>query len=133
MTFELSLIALVALLVLGLIVLASRRASTLNRDYFKSQWRSIEIMSKTKASWVQAIVDGDKLLDEALKQLHFKGKTTADRMVSANRSFSDTDGVWTAHKIRNKVVHETGFRLKKAHVNSALSGFERALKDLGAI
>lgn len=122
-----------AVVLFAAIAYIARQTSGLNREYFKAQWEAIEVMSKTKASWVQAIVDADKLMDEALKQSKFSGKTTGERMVSANRAFSNADKVWTAHKIRNKVVHETDFKLKKGVVNTALGGFKRALKDLGAL
>lgn len=130
---SLYLILIIAVFLLVFMGYIARQTSNLNRDYFKAQWEAIEAMASQKASWVQAIVDADKLLDEALKQSRYSGKTTGERMVSANRVFSDADRVWTAHKIRNKVVHESNFKLKKSIVNTALSGFKKALKDLGAL
>ena len=90
-------------------------------------------MSKNEASWVQVIIDSDKLLDEALKQSRYNGKTVAERMVSANRAFSDADGIWRAHKLRNKVVHENGVKLRQKNIDAALSKYRQALKDLGAL
>jgi len=127
------LIAFIGTVMFLAIYFLQKKVSNVDREFFKTQWQSIEVMSRAEASWVQAIVDADKLMDEALKQNRYSGKTTADRMVAANRAFSKPDFVWRSHKIRNKVVHETRVKLRQGHVNSALRGFKMALKDLGAL
>jgi len=78
-------------------------------------------------------MDADKLLDDALKKLRYKGKTMGERMVSAQRSLSDNDSVWYGHKLRNKIAHEETPPLKRKDVQMALRGFRQALKDLGAL
>ena len=80
-----------------------------------------------------AVIDADKLVDEALKKLRFNGKTMGERLVAAQRSLSNNDGVWYAHKLRNRLVHEPSVRLKKNEAQSALTGFRQALRDLGAL
>jgi hypothetical protein len=95
----------------------------------------MELLAKVKTSdgMVLAVIDADKLLDEALKKRHFKGKTMGERMVAAQRSLSDNDSAWYAHKLRNRLVHEPNIRLKKRECQNALAGFRQALKDLGAL
>lgn len=82
---------------------------------------------------VLAVIDADKLLDDALKKRHFRGKTMGERLVSAQRSLSDNDAVWYAHKLRNRLVHEPDIKLKKKEAQTALTGFRQGLKDLGAL
>ncbi len=129
------LIALVVFAVILLFVIQffHRRTSGLDTAYYKKTWATIEELASKKVTWVQAIVDADKLLDEALKQSNFAGNTLADRMVNANRTFSNANNIWTAHKIRNKVVHESKFVLKKNHIKGAMTSYKQALKDLGAL
>ncbi len=106
----------------------------LNQEYFQNHW--MELLARVKSSpegMVLAVIDADKLLDEALKKRHFKGKTAGERLVSAQRSLSDNDAVWYAHKLRNRLVHEPGVKLKKSEAQNALQGFRQGLKDLGAI
>lgn len=110
-----------------------RRSSKLNKDYYREKWANIDAASTQEVGWVQAIVEADKLLDDALKKSGYKGKTMGERLVSASRAFSDKDRTWAAHKLRNRVVHETSIKLRKKHVQGALSAFQRALKDLGAL
>jgi hypothetical protein len=107
--------------------------SPLNKDYYHSQWSELLARVKTNDGMAIAIIDADKLLDDVLKKRHFKGKTMGERLVSAQRQLSDNDAVWYAHKLRNRLVHETNVRLKKRDVQKALAGFRQGLRDLGAL
>ena len=104
----------------------------LNQTYFQERWAELLLRVRTPDGMILAVIDADKLLDEALKKRHFKGKTMGERLVSAQRSLSDNDSAWYAHKLRNRLVHEPNIRLKKREAQSALSGFKQALRDLGA-
>ena len=131
-------IFLVAIIILGVLILAAiswlgnRRPYTLKKNYFHQQWIELLNRVRTPEGMVLAIIDADKLLDEALKHAHFKGKTTGERLVSAQRILTDNDGVWYAHKLRNRLVHEPNQQLKKREAQNALEGFKQGLRDLGA-
>jgi hypothetical protein len=106
----------------------------LNHDYFFEKW--FALLAKVKNSedgMILAVIDADKLLDEALKKRHFRGKTMGERLVAAQRSLTDNDAVWYAHKLRNRLVHEPDVRLKKNEAQTALAGFKKGLQDLGAL
>ncbi len=109
------------------------RQPRLDQRYFHDQWLELLSRVKTPEGMILAIVDADKLLDLALKKRHFRGKTMGERLVSAQRIISDNDSVWYAHKLRNRLVHEPGVRLKKREAQTALAGFKQGLKDLGAL
>jgi hypothetical protein len=113
--------------------LLTRRRKKLDVSKFRREWREIQNLCSDKSTWPLAIINGDKLLDEALKKRRYKGKTMGERLVSAQRDLSDNDGVWFGHKLRNKLVHEEAGSLKKQSVLQALKGFRQALKDLGAL
>ena len=127
-------------IVFGIIILllisrfAPKPKRRLNQDYFQKRW--LEILQRVKSSddgTVLAIIDADKLVDEALKKLHFSGKTMGERLVAAQRSLTNNDSIWYAHKLRNRLVHEPNVRLKKSEAQMALTGFRQALRDLGAL
>ncbi|HEX8182369.1 MAG TPA: hypothetical protein VF575_02090 [Candidatus Saccharimonadales bacterium] len=129
-------IAIVILLVLifGASWLVRRRTgSRLNTGYFAEKWQVIQKKCASRATWPLAIIDADKLLDEALKKSRVKGKTMGERLVTVQRDLSDNDGVWYAHKLRNKLVHEQYDNLTERDVKDALIGIRQALKDLGAL
>lgn len=111
---------------------AKRRPKMLDSQYFQTKWKEAQGYCKDTATWPLAVINADKLLDEALKRRRFKGKTMGERMVSAQRELSDNDGVWYAHKLRNRLVHEADVKLREPDVKKALIGIRQALKDLGA-
>lgn len=106
---------------------------SLNKEYFQTRWFELLMRVKTPEGMVLAVIDADKLLDEALKKKNFRGKTMGERLVSAQRSLTDNDAVWYAHKLRNRLVHEPDVRLKKNEAQNALAGFKKGLMDLGAL
>ena len=69
--------------------------------------------------------------DEALKCLGYKGETMAERLVAAKTRLKNKDEVWSAHKIRNRLVHETNYHPTQKIVKRSLNGYYRAFKDLG--
>jgi hypothetical protein len=105
----------------------------LNQEYYQSKWSELLARVKTSDGMSLAVIDADKLLDDALKKRHFRGKTMGERLVAAQRTLTDNDAVWYAHKLRNRLVHEQNVRLKKRDVQKALAGFRQALRDLGAL
>ncbi len=80
-----------------------------------------------------AVLNADKLVDQALKDRGINGETMGERMKNSVKLFSDINGVWSAHKLRNKIAHETDAVVNYEEAKYALVNFKRALKDLGAI
>ncbi len=105
----------------------------LNQKYFVKEWRYLQAMCGNKDTWPLAIINADKLLDVALKKRRFTGKSMGERLVAAQRKLSNNDGVWFAHKLRNRLVHEQDVHLREKDVKDALVGIRQALKDLGAL
>ncbi len=130
---------LVGIIIFGVVVMVlvsrfgSHVPSKLNKTYFHAQWTQLLENVKSPDGMVLAVIDADKLLDEALKKRHYKGKTMGERLVAAQRTLSNNDSVWFAHKLRNRLVHEPNVKLNKRDAQNALEGFKQALKDLGAI
>jgi hypothetical protein len=109
------------------------RPRTLKVDYFQGQWRQLQKLLSDKAKWSDAIVDADKLLDAALKKKNFKGRSMGERLVKAQRMFTDNDSVWFGHKLRNKIEADPTVKLKESEVKQALVGIRQGLKDIGAL
>lgn len=126
-----------ALLALALIILIAvklrNRPKKLDQTKFKKKWDAVQAMLPDNKMWPLAVIDADKLLDEALKARKYKGKTMGERLVSAQRDITSNDSVWFAHKLRNKLVHDQDVKLHKADVKDALLGIRGALKDIGAL
>ncbi len=115
------------------IVILIRRPKQLKADRFIASWRELQGLCRDKATWPEAVVQADKLLDAALKKRKFKGKTMGSRLVAAQRYLSDNDDVWYAHNLAKKVTVNAELILKESDVKDALIGFRQALKDIGAL
>ncbi len=102
-------------------------------DKFNFRWKELQSYCKDKSTWADAVLTADKLLDEALKKRKFKGGSMGERMVSAQRYFTNNDDLWFAHNLCKKLKANTSFRLKEVDVKDALVGFRQALRDLGAL
>jgi hypothetical protein len=107
----------------------------LDRAMVAERWATIHTMSVSGGGngLRQAVSEADKLFDYVMKTQGYAGETMADRLRSAQSKLSDRNAVWSAHKLRNALAHEVGFDLVASQVQEALRGFERGLKDLGAL
>lgn len=123
-----------ALLILSFVgYLERRRRPKLDTGYFQRKWRELQALCGSKETWPLAVINADKLLDDALKKRHYKGKSMGERLVSAQHSLSNNDRTWYCHKLRNRLVHEETVKLKEQDVKNALTGARQALKDLGGL
>jgi len=73
------------------------------------------------------------LLEKALKKRKYKGKTMGAMMVSAQKIFTDNDGVWFAHNLYKKVSAGQIKNIKEDDIKDALIAYRQALRDLGAL
>lgn len=117
-------------------VLTMRRGpKLLDVDKYRSRWMSIEQQLKRDelSTYHLAIINADKLLDQALQDRAFSGQTMAERLKSANANWSNANSVWSAHKLRNRIAHEPDATVGFDEARRALIGYKQALKDIGAI
>jgi transposase len=122
-------------LLFALIGLTKKGSKHLNMEQYRVKWLSIEQQLKKDqpASFSLCVLNADKLLDQALRERGLKGQTMAERMKSGAQLFSNRNNLWTAHKLRNRIAHETDVRVSYDDARYALSYFKQALKDVGAI
>lgn len=126
-------IVVLLLLVAAFLLVRRYRSKHLNSDYFTARWKELQKHCRTRKTWPQAVIEADKLMDEALRRSRFKGKTTGERLVAAQHKLTSNDMVWFGHKLSTKIAGEDVRKLKKQDILQALAGFRQALKDLGAL
>lgn len=56
-----------------------------------------------------------------------------ERMKSAQKYLENANHIWTAHKIRNQLAHDTDADISYDTAARSLVAFKQGLKDLGAI
>ncbi|MEO5949074.1 MAG: hypothetical protein ABIP74_01600 [Candidatus Saccharimonas sp.] len=131
------LVAVLIVAVIGVVylALATKRRPILDQAKYQAHWLEIDhsLEKDNAASWQLAIMNADKLLDQALRERHFSGKTMGERMKAAQTSWRNANHVWSAHKIRNQLAHETNAHVSYDITLRALAAYKQGLKDLGAI
>ena len=103
---------------------------------FNARWEEIEkhINSTREAEWKFAVIEADKLVDEVLKGAGFQGDTMGERLMSIQPGQLTTlQGLWEAHKIRNRLVHDVNYFLRYTEAKRAVGLYEKTLKELQAI
>lgn len=126
-------------IVLGAVLFAlitlSKRGGRLDVDKYRVNWLAIEqsIVKGDEGTYQLAILNADKLVDQALRERGYAGETMGERIKSTRGQLSHRNDLWAAHKLRNRIAHESGVRVNYTQARRALSGFKHTLKDLGAI
>jgi hypothetical protein len=125
--------AVILILAAVVAVFYRRRPQPLKTEYYQTKWKELQDLLHDKTKWAEAILDADRLLETALKKKHIKGRSMGERLVKAQRLFTDNDSVWFGHKLRNKIDSDPATKLKETEVKQALLGIRQALKDVGAL
>ena len=107
----------------------------LDKEKFQRDWLVIEnsIKKDEPATWHLALINADKLVDTAMRELRISGQTMGERLKHSKDKFSSPNSIWHAHKLRNVVAHENDAQINFDQTRRAMNSFKQALKDLGAI
>src|SRR5688572_33269897 len=109
-------VVVVSIVVAG-VVRQSRQKTELDREYYKSEWQTIQsLKNEGGSSWSLAILEADNLLCHALKHSNYRGDTMAVRLKAAASKLTQSQAIWDAHAIRNKLAHENGVKVDRAKV-----------------
>jgi len=110
-------------------VVSERAGFNIARD-----WQEIDLLLKgnSPSQFKQALIVADRSLDLALKDL-VAGETMGERLKSAKNIFHPQtyDKIWQAHKLRNALVHESGFEVQSFVVKASVENLKSGLKELG--
>lgn len=128
-------IIFIGALLFTLICFGKKGIKHLNVDYYRTKCLEIEhkLKREDSSSFSLCVINADKLLDQALRERGTRGKTMGERMKNTVQVFSDRNGIWQAHILRNKISHEVDVHVTYEQALQALASFRKALKDLGAI
>lgn len=119
---------LVVLIIAGLVVRFTPKRT--RKSTFQGKWKEIQSFCAHKETWPSALTKADDLLDMALKRRRYKGKNMGERLVAAQKIFTDNDSLWAAHKLSAKVREHPKARLKESDVKNALVSMRQGLRDL---
>lgn len=135
MVFLVIAIIAVAFLALVAMVLGGKRRHQFNVEEYQTRWLKIEnsLEKGNERSYRLAVIDADKLVDKALKEMGLPGQSMGERLKKIGDKLPDIQKLWYAHKLRNQIVHESDFSISYEEARRALMAFRQTLKNLGAI
>lgn len=107
---------------------SKKAMSQKDKQTYLEMWSRIQRDSDLR----HAVMDADKLLDKLLTYKGYSG-SLGEKLKRSGKLFSDLNGVWAAHKLRNRLAHELDARLSDSEGRRALQQFERAYRDLGLL
>ena len=114
--------------------------SIADKKIVEKKWSEIKELVKLggPSRFRSSIINADKLLDFVLGKMGYQGslgeklKMAKDKFVEDN-NYSIYNGIWEAHKTRNKVVHEVSYELLSHEAYDAIHNFENGFKKLGVL
>ncbi len=73
-------------------------------------------------------------MDDVLRKAGFPGDMLGERLMNIqDGQLTTLDGLWEAHKIRNRLVHDTDYFLRYSEAKRAIEAYEQTLKELGGL
>jgi len=103
-------------------------------ELITNEWVLINIDLKSKSPSVlkTALIRADKSLDNLLKDIS-KGNTMGERMIASKHLFSEDTyrKIWSGHKVRNSMVHDSGFEPQTFILIEAIENLRAGVSELG--
>jgi hypothetical protein len=103
---------------------------------YRKHWNDIRAHAEDAPpqSLTLAVIAGDNLVDDALKEMGLQGEHMADRLEQLHKAdLPSLDDLWRAHRVRNDLVHTVGFTLTPNETREVLDVYEKFLLELGAL
>ncbi|OGZ02791.1 MAG: hypothetical protein A2430_00240 [Candidatus Liptonbacteria bacterium RIFOXYC1_FULL_36_8] len=110
--------------------------STIDRKRVLKAWKQIlnKIATQNKSDIKIALIEADKIMDEILKVSGFRGDSMAERLEQITPAqLSNIERIWRAHKLRNRLVHETDYEMTESEARIAIDAYHKAFQEFGLL
>ena len=88
------------------------------------------IESDSPAEWKVAIIKADTMLEDMVRAMGYDGANLGERLKIIERGDFQTLGdAWEAHKVRNRIAHESDFVLTRREVTRTIARYEKVFKE----
>jgi len=103
------------------------------KEEASKRWQEIldKLESDDESGFKMAVIEADKVFDELLKEAGYPGEDMGTRLKQVTKDqLSNIDEVWQAHKVRNRIAHESYYQLNKRDAKRAVEIYKKATEDL---
>ncbi len=104
-----------------------------SQELAKMPWQDVmtKIESANPSDWNIAVIKADSIFDSVLKDMGLPGETMGERLKLLDAAkLNSLNDVWEAHKLRNRIAHETERVLTQDEARRVVFLFEKALREL---
>ncbi|MBU0766169.1 hypothetical protein KKF55_00040 [Patescibacteria group bacterium] len=77
---------------------------------------------------MRKLMEADSIFDRSLKELGYEG-SLGEKLKAAGHRIPNLNAVWSAHKLRNRLAHESGSYVNDSDVKDALRAFKKAINS----
>ena len=113
---------------------SNRKVTTATNSNIAQEWANISVLLQggQPSQLRQALIAADKSLDNALRD-KVRGETMGERLKNSSKMFDRGlyDKIWKAHKMRNALVHESGYEPPHHMITRGIEDLRKALNVLG--
>ncbi len=92
----------------------------------RSEWKHMLSMSDPS----RRVLEAEKVADGLLKDMGYPG-SFGERLKAVGPRFKNIDKIWGAHKLRNRIAHETGINVSDREADRAVHTFAGILSSFG--
>ncbi|MFH1611843.1 MAG: hypothetical protein ABH887_01080 [bacterium] len=115
------------------LIIDSVEAPKVPKKKVTKQWEGIiqKLESDNTSDYKLAVIEADKMLDELLKRIGYKGDDMGARLKQlTSAQVPNLNELWSAHKVRNRIAHESNFNLTRETARRAIDAYERTFEEL---
>ncbi|GEM_PF-526274 len=96
-------------------------------------WNKVQkrLATMHEAEYKMAVIEAEKIFDNILLMIGYKGNTLGDRLKTIKKEqLQSLDEVWSAHKVRNRIVHNPDEKISLSEAQEAVGKFEMGIEEL---
>lgn len=84
--------------------------------------------------WKLGIIEADNLLDSLVKTMGYQGDGLGERLKNVEPSdFKTLQNAWEAHKVRNRIAHESGYVPTEHEARQAIANYRAVFEEFAII
>jgi hypothetical protein len=103
-------------------------AKTFRNERWEKLLKYLE--SENPSEWKLAIIEADNLLDEMVAKMGYGGENLGERLkVIEPSDFLTLQDAWEAHKVRNRIAHESSYQLTKREAKKVIGLYEKVFRE----
>ncbi len=118
------------------LALAALATGAADKTRVNQEWERVlkYLNSENSADWKLAIIEADNILDALVKKMNYPGETLGERLKAIEPSdFLTLPQAWEAHRLRNRIAHESDFELTARETRRGIALFEQVFREFDYI